>query len=541
MIAKIISYFAKNKLLVFIAAIYFILQIVFLDQIYLLRGERDIALTGYSLAKTGMDIYGRLMPTDFIGLDMPTPMLAFYYSALWWLIFPFKSVFFARLPFVVSSLALVFLTYEIIFNITKNKRLSLLTSIIFCFSPGVFHLVRLSLEIGFATPVLFAAILLYLKKQRWWAYGLFLISYFTYNGFRPIIPFLLIYLEFFFYLKDKNFKQFIKYSIAGILFFIVTFAVSTAFIDGRMMASRKEDLVFVGYNEITPKVDLRREASIGPELAKKIFNNKITATMYYMIEVFIKGQDISYLFLKGDYAAIYATTFTGQFFLIALLFYYLGFFYLGKKWEGNYFYILGFIPVALVSSVINIDYISIAIRSILSSVSYAFIVAAGVVLGLELLKKVTFYWKAIIVVSVAVFFSVELTYFIYNYYFRRPRTMSESYFEHERQVALYLINTNKKYQLYDDSPRNIYATYIFLNNDSNISQAQKQFAKKDPYTIHNGSIISQCPKTLQVKRGIIIAESCLNQEQYQKINDNPKNGRIPYQDFSRRNAYFIIE
>ncbi len=540
MFSKIISYFAKNKLLVLLAFIYFILQILFLDQLNLLRGERDIALTGYSLAKTGADIYGRFMPTDFIDLDMPTPMLAFYYSALWWIFMPFKSIFFARLPFVVSSLALIFLTYEIILQITKNKRLSLVTSIIFCFSPGVFHLVRLSLEIGFATPVLFTGILLYLKEKRWWAFGLFLISYFTYNGFRPIIPFLLVYLEFFLYLKDKNLKQFFKYSLVGAVFFIITFAASATFIDGRMMASRKEDLVFVGYNEITPKVDLRREASIGPEIAKKIFNNKITATVYYMIEVFIKGQDISYLFLKGDYAAIYATTFTGQFFLIGLLFYYLGFFYLGKKWERNYFYVLGFIPVALVSSVINIDYISIAIRSILSSVSYAFIVAGGVVLGLEIIRKLRFYWKALIICSVALFFSVELTYFVYNYYFRRPRTMSESYFENERQIANYLINTKKKYIIYDDSPRNIYATYIFLKRDSDIIEAQKQFIKGAPYTL-NGSVIYECPKQLQIKRGMIIAESCLNLEEYQKINDNPKIERIPYQDFSRRNAYFIIE
>ena len=166
MLNMIKEYLLRNKILIIAVIILFIVKIIFLDQIHLLRGERDITFTGYSLAKTAKDIYGNFLPLEFRNLDIPTPFLAFYYSALWWLLIPFKSVFFARLPYVLLSLSLLFLVYEVIVEMTKDRKVSLLTSLIFSFSPGVFHLTRLSLEIGLAMPLLILAMLSYLKEKK---------------------------------------------------------------------------------------------------------------------------------------------------------------------------------------------------------------------------------------------------------------------------------------------------------------------------------------------------------------------------------------
>ncbi len=543
MLEKIKDYFLKNKFLVIAAIVLFLIKLINLDQIYLLRGERDITFTGYSLAKTARDLYGNLLPFEFKNLDMPTPLIAFYYSALWWLLIPFKSVFFARLPYVLLSLSLLFLVYEVIFAMTKDRKISLLTSLIFSFSPGVFHLTRLSLEIGLAMPLLLLAMLLYLKQKKLLAYVFFILTFFSYNGFRPVIPFVLIYLELYSLFVKKKPKEFFIESGKHILFFVILFIFSFTFVDGHMTASRQKDLVFFNYDKVDPLVVFRRNTAIGPLILKQIFNNKITSTLYYQLEVLVRGQDLRYLFLKGDDAAIYATTFTGQFFLIAMVFYYLGFLFLGKKWDWKYFFVLGIIPVALVSSLINIDYVSVAIRSMPASIGYAFIIACGLSLEWTLVSKLKKPLRLGLLGLLGVLFLIELAYFGYNYYFRRPVTMSESFFESEKQLGQYLLEHKNNYLIYDDSPRNIYETYLFLKPSVDMFAAQKDFAKGEPYSF-DGFLLKKCPsspKELTFKPKTIIADSCTDIPLYESLNNNDKMKKIYFKDFSLRTAFFVID
>jgi len=516
--------------------------LILLDHAFLLRGERDITFTGYSLAHTGRDLYGNLLPVEFFGLDMPTPFLSFYYSALWWIILPFKNVFMARLPYVISTTTYIFLVYECIKIITKNTKLAIITSIIFAFSPGIYHLSRLALEVNIATPILLGGIILFLKKKRIWAYSLFTLAFYSYNGSRPLILPLLLFLELYPWMNGSSFQSFLKMSVISTVFFFVLFG-SSFIIDGKMMLSRSSDLVFMSYDKITPKVIYLRNSSVGPEILKVVFNNKITETIHYMIDVFIQGQDFQYLFFQGDKAAIYATTFTGLFFLVSFPFYYLGFFYLGKKFKKEYFYILGFIPVALVPAIINIDYVSFTIRSILSTVGYAYIIGGGLIFGFTLLSKMHKIIKIFIIGLFATFFIIELSYFSYNYFYRRPVTMFEMFFESEKDIAEYLLHSDKKYYIYDDSPRNIVTTYYFLKDHPNMSKFQQLNNQNKKFSF-DGHTIVKCPTSdneIALKAGTIVADSCLSVDRYKSLAGNLDIPFIPYKDFSFRKAFFIFD
>jgi len=160
------NYLKKRKKIFFVALIFFLIQLPFLDQLSLLRGERDILLTGWSLAHTAKDLYGKLLPLEFTGIDPNVPFVPMYVTALWWLFVPVKSVFLARLFFVLLSTTVPFLIYEIINFVKKDEKIALITATIFCFSPGIFYLSRLALEIGVAFPLLLAGILCYLKEKK---------------------------------------------------------------------------------------------------------------------------------------------------------------------------------------------------------------------------------------------------------------------------------------------------------------------------------------------------------------------------------------
>lgn len=541
MLATVAHYIKKHKFLFIVSIIYFVIRLILLDHAYLLRGERDITLTGYFLARTGRDLYGNLLPVEFYSLDMPTPLLAFYYSALWYVIIPIKSVFMARLPYVFATTFYIFLVYELVKELTKNKPLAVVTSLVFSFAPGIYHLSRLALEVNIATPLLFGGILLFLKKQRWYAYFLFVLVYFTYNGFRPLLLPLLLLLELYPLLSGKKWKDVGRGLVMSTLFFFVLLGFGMLFIDGGLTLSRKADLVFLSYQDIDPLVIFRRNTAVGPELLKQVFNNKITATVYYMIEVFFRGQDLHYLFFKGDPAAIYATTFSGLFFMIMLPMYYLGFIYMGRKFKKEYWLILGFILVGLFPSLINIDYISFTIRSILSTFGYAFIIGAGILLFWELISKTPTYIKVMAVVLVVGILGLELMYFSYNYFYRRPKTMFESFFESEKNIAEYILENDQKFTIYDDNPRNIIATYYFLKPNLNVSEAQQILKAQSPYKMGN-AILRDCPKTGEnpLQPWSIIADSCLDEETYQKLAGIPTK-KIMFEDFSERYAFIIFE
>jgi hypothetical protein len=536
-----IPYFKKNRKLLAVAVLFFLVQLPFLDQLSLLRGERDIMLSGYSLAKTGADLYGKFLSLEFLGIDPYVPFFPMYAAALWWLLVPFKSVFTARLLFVLISAAIPFLVHEIVKHITDREDISFFTAVVFVFSPGVFHLTRLTLEIGIAFPLLLGGILAFQKKKRLLSYALLFLSFFSYHGFRPLIPVLLVYLSFFEYFKSRNIKVLLKQTAVHVLFFGLLVGLSF-FIDGRLMKSRINDVAFSNFERWSNEVIYRRNTSIAPKAVTAAFDNKLTAMVQYMRDVFFNGFDLGYLFIKGDDSSLYATTFTGQFFITFSVFYLLGLFFIAKKAKWNYYYLASIIFVGLVPSIANISYVSYSIRSILSSVGHAFLIACGIVFFLQWVVKANVWSKRIAVLVLALSLSAELVYFGYNYYGRRFITMSEMYFENERQIAKYLIDTRKPYRIYAHSPRDIFFSYLFFNNRIDMKQAQAAARQGEPYRIGNLEI-HKCPVNPKYTfRNEIIMDSCVTEKQYQKLAGERKySAVIPYSNYSFRDAFFIFD
>lgn len=522
-------------------ALFFLVQLPFLSQLSLLRGERDILLSGFSLARTGRDLYGKFLPLEFLGIDPNVPFFPMYLTALWWLIIPIKSVFVARLFFVILSLTVPFLLDGVMYQITKDRKISLITTAIFVFSPGVFHLTRLALEIGIALPLLLAGMYCFLKGKKKLAFLFFFLMFFSYQGFRPLFPFLYIYLQFYEYLKDKKFKPFLKNSFIYIGLFVLL--VGLSFItDGHLVRSRAADLAIANLGRWDNEVIYRRNTSQAPAIIKAVFDNKITMLGMYMKDVFLNAQGFRYLFLIGDDASIYATTFTGQFFILFFILYYLGLFYVGRIWKKEYLYILGLIPLGLIPSLVNVSYVSYSIRSILSSVGYSFLFAAGAVFGIHLLRQAAPVWRKVIIAVLLLCFGIELTYFGYNYYGRRYITMSELFFESERQIATYLVGAKKPYHIYTSSPRDVFFSYLFFNNKLDLKTVHEAAKNGAPYKI-DGMMIEGCPQKHAYSMHMeIIGDPCLTDTEYSRLK-SLKNAThaIDYTNYSFRTAFFVFD
>ncbi len=545
--ARVTSYVRSHAWLMLLLGISILVRLPYLGSAFLLRGERDIVLTGLSLLKTGKDLYSVAHPLQFFGLDQPSPFLSFYVSALAWMSIPIKTVFTARLPFMLMASLNTLLVYELIYTCTQKKNLSLLTTAIYVLSPGYFHLSMLALEMNVAFPLLLGGMVTYMRNKKVVGWLLLMLSFMSYNGFRPLIPFLVMYLEVWHWMRHGSIKKLAKQATIAVLVFCALFAGTYLWIDGDIMRSRGADLAFINYEDIIPQVNFRRTTTTAPVQLARIVDNKITETSRYLMHVFYEGQSLHYLFFKGDQAALYATTFTGQFFVIFLVAYYAGFVALGVRKEARYWYIMGFIPIALIPSMINVDYISVAIRSMLVSVSYAFLFALGIELMYEHLQKLDVRVRRGVIACVAVLFCIEIGYFTYNYTYRRPVTMYESYFEHERQIAHYM-QAHPGISIYDTSPKNVLTAYTLLEPSASIVQLQSFLtASKQGSMPHTfGSFhIYPCPqsgkKEVMYKPGTLIADSCLDPDEYQALEYSDLSHRMNYKDFSGRTAYFIYQ
>lgn len=530
----------NTAILFSILLIFFIIRIINLNDVFLLHDERDIVLTGYSISKTGKDLFGNFFPLTFENISPSNPIFAIYYSALWHLIFP-KSIFFARLAYIFISSFLIFLIYILILKITDDKKISFLTSIVLCFSPWIFHISRLALEISLALILIILAIIFYLDKKRLVAYLLFFITSFTYQGYKILIPFLLFYLEFFFLIRRKSSnKNFIRQNIYNLIF-IIFLIFSTLAIDKNIASNRKNELIFFNQQKLKQVVDFKRATSKAPLSISGFFDNKLTTVINHLTSNIFKSFNPLYLFKTGDPSAINGNTAGGQFFTLLIIFYFLGFLSLGKNGKKEDFFTLGFVFIGIFPAIIKIDDDpSISIRGSLSIIGFSYLIALGVIYYFNLIKNKPF--KNYLNIFLLFLILMNIVSFSYNYFFRRPILIAEIYNENERKLVSYLNENNKKtINIYTNNPKDLYFSLIFLKaKDKEIDFFQKNLKKGLPYYWHN-YIFNQCQNDYDYlkEKNNIIFEGCLNEKEYQKYQEKVVK-KIPYSDFySAKTAYFI--
>jgi hypothetical protein len=534
----------KNKyIFLFLFFFFFIIRLPFLDNTFLLHDERDIILSGYSIAKTGKDLYGNFLPLRFENISPSNPIGAIYFSAFWHLFFP-KTVFFSRLAYVFISSFLLILVYFLTFKIIENKKISFLTALVFSFSPWIYHITRLALEIPLALTLLIAGIFFYLNKNFIFAYILFFICSFTYQGFKILIPFLLLYLEFFFFLtKDKNKYKIISFRNLINFIFIITIVFLTFLIDKNTALNRKNEIIFLNQQQLKKIVDFKRASSKAPLNLSKYFDNKLTAVIDHLINGLTKNYDISYLFKKGDSSAINGNISAGQFFQVFILFYFLGFLYLGKKLKKENLYIFGFTLIGVIPAIIKIDEEpSFSIRGSLSAFGFSYLLSLGVIYYLDLIKNKSF--RHLFNIFILFFLITNIISFSYNYFCRRPILISEIFNENERQLINKLNeNSNKKIKIYHNNPKDLYLSLFFLKGKpEEVFLFQKNLKKGPPYEWKN-YIFNFCQKNFNYlnEKNSIVFEGCLEPNEYQKYEDKIIT-KIKYSDFySAKTAYFIVE
>ncbi len=184
--------------------------------------EASIGYNAYSIAQTGKDEWGEFFPIHFRAFgEFKLPV--YIYSAT-----PFVKIFglnafSVRLPSVLFSLGIIVLTFFLAKKISGSKTIGLFSSFFISLSPWLFIFSRTGYEATAGLMFYLLAILLILHKTEgkflFFSVISFILSAYSYNSFRIIIPITILILIVY------NFNNLRITSRKNILFIILSLAL----------------------------------------------------------------------------------------------------------------------------------------------------------------------------------------------------------------------------------------------------------------------------------------------------------------------------
>lgn len=185
-----------------------------------------------------------------------------------------------------------------------------------------------------------------------------------------------------------------------------------------------------------------------------------------------------------------------------------------------------------------------SIRGFVSALGYAYLLALGVDLGIDLTKRMAKTPRYILYALLMMVMAVNGLYFTYNFYERKQVTVGELFNENEKRVSQYLLDRpEKQFTVYHDFPKNVYLSYIFMDSGNSAPQVTGKDGEVDSYTSNN-VVFMKCPKLIDYATltNTLVSESCMNLKTHDQLNSQVDlQQKILYKDLSLKTAYFIFE
>jgi 4-amino-4-deoxy-L-arabinose transferase-like glycosyltransferase len=374
--------------------------------------ELDLGYQAYSILKTGRDYQGNFMPIHFHSLaEWRTPL--YLYSAV-----PTVAVFGitplgVRLPAAIFGILSVVAMYLFVTELTKNKRLGVLSAFLMAVSPWALQYSRAGFEV---TEMLFFLILglyfflksLFQSRYLWLSVICLVITPLIYSTAKLFIPLLLVFLFILYRKEVVKFKRkdLIVALVSGLIIGIPVI-YSTLFGGGTQRIG-----------DISVFSDPNMEQVVGN--GRNISNNRFIYNKYTywggkIVDNYLQSFSPEFLFLKGDINLRQSTGIGGLYLIeIIALMSGLGFFFFGREISIKVKYLMGFwILLGSVPSALTIGGGAHATRLILILPALIFFISFGWV---AIYKIVAQKYKTSFVVAISVLYALCMLFYFHRYY-----------------------------------------------------------------------------------------------------------------------------
>jgi 4-amino-4-deoxy-L-arabinose transferase-like glycosyltransferase len=401
--------------------------------------EVSMGYSAYSIAETGRDEWGEVMPIFFRSYGEWKS--AFYI----YLIVPFVKILgntalAVRLPSALAGVISVYLTY-LIGSMLRDKKLGLWASFLMAISPWALMLGRPGFEANVALTLILTGLyffLIYLRTENWKliaasALALGLAPH-TYNSAKLVVPLLLVYLVF----STKAYKSLKRLILPTLILIIFAFPLILNLFSGRSQARLAQVGVTTDQENLAQFYALR-ENPVLPELMGKVLINKASFSLYQVGGNFLSYLSPDFLVVSGGAHNQHSLALHGMLYYAELIFVILGVILLvrtpiTKRKELHFLPLiiigLGIIPAALTRDSGH------ALRSILTLPGWQLLAAYGITSsGLHAgIKK-----------SLLTLLTVQAVIFTFLYFTWYPHTFARDWQYGHQEVAEYLSEHAQEY------------------------------------------------------------------------------------------------
>ena len=412
---KIITAYKNHFVLVLITFLFLATRLFWIDKIpsSLYWDEASIGYNAYSVLKTGKDEWGETLPLHFRAFGefkLPTYI---YSVVITESLFGLTS-YAVRLPAVIYGLLSVLGLYLVVFHLTKNKTISLLSSFLFTITPWFFIFSRTGYEVTAGLAFFIYAIYFLLRSSEKRinliiSVILFILSIYSYNSFRiltPLVlgPTLLVY-------GISAFKKKQKGNITVLLVSLIILFLS----------------IIPIYKLYSKDSGLSRLQTVG--------------TTKNLVSNYFKNFSYNFLFVVGDTNPRSQIPGSSQLYYLDVVFILLGIMYILKKKDIKYFSILVLLVLAPIPAAITRENPH-ALRAILISPVLVTISAMGIYYLSELIKK----QKNLILIVVLALYVLSFEGYIYKFGNEYNKLSSDAWQYQYKEIMAKYSNDFSKYE-----------------------------------------------------------------------------------------------
>jgi len=405
--------------------------------------EASYIYNAYSIWHTGKDINGNLLPLSFNAHSSQSPVEV-YLTA------PFVGVlgvsaFSGRLPSALLGIGSVLLLFLLTDYLFKNKKIALISALLFSISSWALQLQRGLWDADFSLFFLLFGIYVFvvnIRTRRFlWSLVPFLLAFYSYHAAKVYFVFLIPVLIFFF--KNELLKK--KKETGLFLIGCVLIGVSFLIVIKTQAVTRQAEVSILSDPNAATEVNWERQYNTAPWILRVVYSNKPLYFLKTIKENYLKAFSPEYLFLSGEggnSSAIVNIYYRGELYIIELPLLLLGIYFLFKdrnKFNRNFLLVL--LLISPLPSTFTLDRNFVA-RDIMMLPILLIIVACGINYLLDKIGEYKRIYKYILLTIFVLTYLFLISGYLYQYYFRWPIYGAEAWGKSNKDLV-YLMSSKK--------------------------------------------------------------------------------------------------
>lgn len=287
----------------------------------LYQDETAIGYNAYSLLETGKDEHGMPYPLYFASFgDQKLPVYV-YATAVSVKLFGLTP-FAVRLPSAVFGILTVALMYFLVYELTRRRGLSLLSTAILAVNPWHLHYTRATFEVSIGLFLFMAGAWCFIQGFRgrpgrlWLGAVLFLAGLYTYNLTRLLAPLLAVFSLLWLGRHGKPQRR--ELILTGLTAILLLLPLALTLRSAGGAASAKGTLLMSSAVVQAGLIEVRSYANGLPSLLPQLFFNSVFLNLWQYLRNILSYLSVPFFFINGSAHGNHGIQLIGQFHLVEI-------------------------------------------------------------------------------------------------------------------------------------------------------------------------------------------------------------------------------